>query len=170
MVFGLNPGNKMDAFRQNAIRQNGNKTSAASSIRASTANSTSSGSSSISAGAVTTVQVGLNIGTVLKFSPAFLPNASVGEKIHIDFRTFNHTLSESSLENACKKLSGTDVNTNFINFNKQDVPELKPFDFTVRDDKPRFFYCKQANGTPKGHCSKGMVFALNADRRHLTSS
>ena len=159
MVFGLNPGNKMDAFRENAIRQNGNKTGSASSTGASTA--TATGTSS--AGAVTTVTVGLDNGKTLKFSPAFLPKASVGQKVHFDFRAVNHTLTESSLENPCKKLSGTDIDTNFNNFNKADVPELKPFDLTVRDDKPRFFYCRQANGTPNGHCSKGMVFALNAN-------
>ena len=162
MVFGLNPGNKMDAFRENAIRQNGNKTGTASSTGASTATATGSPSTT-STGALTTVTVGLDKGKTLKFSPAFLPKASVGQKIHFDFRAANHTLTESSLENPCKKLSGTDIDTNFNNFNKADVPELKPFDLTVRDDKPRFFYCKQANGTPNGHCSKGMVFALNAD-------
>lgn len=166
MVFGLNPGNsnKMDAFRQNALHQNGNKTGVASSTNgASTATSTSSSSSSTSAGAVTTVTVGLDKGKTLKFSPAYLPTASVGEKIHFDFRAANHTLTESSLENPCKKLSGTDIDTNFQNVNKLDTPELKPFDLTVRDGKPRFFYCKQKNGTPEGHCAQGMLFALNTD-------
>ena len=162
MVFGLNPGDKMDAFRDNAIRQNGNNTGAASLTSAPTPSATGSPSSP-STGATTTVTVGLDNGKTLKFSPAFLPKASVGEKIHFDFRAVNHTLTESSLENPCKKLSGTDIDTNFMNVNKADVPEFAPFDLTVRNDKPRFFYCKQANGTPNGHCSKGMVFAINTN-------
>lgn len=164
MVFAVNPGNKMDAFRQNAILQNGNKTGVSFSINgASTATPTSSTSSSTSTGAMTTVTVGLDKGKTLKFRPPFLPTASIGEKIHFDFRTANHTLTESSLENPCKKLSGTEVDTNFQNVNQLDIPELKPFDLTVRDGKPRFFYCKQKNGTPEGHCAKGMLWALNAD-------
>lgn len=160
MVFGLNPGNKMDQFIQNAINQNGNLTTATSTTIATAPSTTST---STSTGAVTTVTVGLMNGTVLKFDPPYLSKVSVGQKIHFDFRAANHTLTESSLYEPCKKLAGTTVDTNFQNVNKGDVPELKPFDLVIDSDKPRFFYCKQANFTPKGHCGKGMVFAINTD-------
>ncbi|MCJ1470138.1 hypothetical protein MMC07_008783 [Pseudocyphellaria aurata] len=160
MVFGLNPGNKMDQFIQNAIAQNGQLTNATSTtiITARSASSTST-----STGAVATVTVGLMNGTVLKFDPPYLPKVAVGQKIHFDFRAANHTLTESSLSEPCKKLAGTTVDTNFQNVNKADIPGLKPFDLVIDSDQPRFFYCKQQNLTPRGHCGKGMVFSMNTD-------
>ena len=162
MVFGLNPGNKMEQFIQNAINQNGNLT-VVPSMTTTTVSSTSATSTSTATGAITTVTVGLQNGTVLRFDPPYLSKVSVGQKIHFDFRAVNHTLTESSLNSPCKKLSGTDVDTNFQNANKADIPESKPFDLVIDSDRPRFFYCKQQNGTPKSHCGMGMVFAINTD-------
>lgn len=164
MVFGLNPLDKMDQFIQNAINQNLNTNGTASSTAPyQSVKPTSTSSTSTATGAIATVTVGLQNGTVLKFDPPYLPKVAVGQKIHFDFRAANHTLTESSLENPCKKMDGTAIDTNFQNANKGDIPEFKPFDLTIDSDKPRFFYCKQANGTPKGHCSKGMVFSVNTD-------
>ncbi|MCJ1426603.1 hypothetical protein MMC29_004506 [Sticta canariensis] len=160
MVFGLNPGDKMEQFRQNAINQNGNPTTA---TLTTIATAPSTASPSTATGAITTVTVGLMNGTVLKFDPPFLPKVSIGQKIHFDFRAANHTLTESSLNDPCKKLAGTTVDTNFQNVNKNDIPEFKPFDLVIDSDKPRFFYCKQQNNTPRGHCKKGMVFSVNTD-------
>ena len=160
MVFGLNPGNKMDQFIQNAINQNGHLNNATSTTVV-TAPSTSS--TSTTTDAVATVTVGLMNGTVLRFDPPYLPKVSIGQKIHFDFRAANHTLTESSLNDPCKKLAGTTVDTNFQNVNNRDIPELKPFDLVIDSDKPRFFYCKQQNLTPRGHCGKGMVFSINTD-------
>lgn len=164
MVFGLNPQDKMDQFIQNAINQDLNPTGTASSAASyETVKPTYTSATATATGAVATVTVGLQNGTVLKFDPPYLPKVAAGQTIHFDFRAVNHTLTESSLENPCKKLDGTAIDTNFQNVNKGDIPEFKPFDLTVDSDKPRFFYCKQANGTPKGHCSKGMVFSINTD-------
>ena len=163
MVFGLNPLDKMDQFIQNAINQNLNASRIASSTGLYQTVKPTATASSTATGAVTTVTVGLQNGTVLKFDPPYLPKVAVGQKIHFDFRAANHTLTESSLENPCKKLAGTSIDTNFQNVNKGDIPEFKPFDLTIDSDQPRFFYCKQANGTPKGHCSKGMIFSVNTD-------
>lgn len=156
MVFGLNPGDKMDRFIQNAILQNGNSTGAASP----TATSVYSSPSGTATSAIPTVTVGLQNGTVLKFDPPFLPKVAIGQKIHFDFRAANHTLTESSLVDPCTKLAGTTVDTNFQNANKADIPELKPFDLVIDSDRPRYFYCKQGN---KAHCAKGMVFSVNTD-------
>ena len=160
MVFGLNPGNKMDQFIQNAINQNG---ALNSNVIASNSIPSIPTASSTAAATTTTITVGLNGGQVLRFDPPFLPKVSIGDKLHFDFHALNHTLTESSLEAPCAKLMGTEVDTNFQNVNKMDIPNLKPFDLTITEDKPRFFYCKQANRTPKGHCGKGMVFAVNVD-------
>lgn len=161
MVFGLNPRDKMDQFIKNAINQPVAATgTVASTVPYETASSTATATAT---GAIPTVTVGLNNGTVLKFDPPYLPYVAVGQKIHFDFRAVNHTLTESSLEDPCKKLAGTTVDTNFQNVNKEDIPEAKPFDLVIDSAQPRFFYCKQANGTPNGHCKKGMVFAVNTD-------
>ena len=159
MVFGLNPKSQdqMDQFVANAIAQNGNLTG--------TASPTTSAPSSIYTGynAIPTVTVGLDAGKTLRFSPPYLPSVPAGSKVHFDFRALNHTLTESSLENPCKKLSPSAVDTGFANANPMDVPGLKTFDLEITNDEPRFFYCKQANNTPKSHCGKGMVFGINTD-------
>lgn len=161
MVFGLNPRDKMDQFIQNAINQGlaASKTAASSAP----AKTVSAPATATAIKAIPTVTVGLNNGAVLRFDPPYLPYVAVGQKIHFDFRAVNHTLTESSLYDPCKKLAGTTVDTNFQNANKADIPGAKPFDLVIDSDKPRFFYCKQANGTPNGHCKNGMVFAVNTN-------
>jgi len=101
-------------------------------------------------------------GTSLRYNPPILRVAQ-GSRVHFDFLGKNHTLTESTFEKPCTKLAGTDIDTDFNNFNPDDIPNLHPFDFTFASSKPRYFYCKQANGTPKSHCGKGMVFAVNVD-------
>jgi plastocyanin len=156
MVFGLNPAGKMDQFIKNAIAQNGNPS----------ATPTYGGTPSMSTGLAMSynVTVGLNGGKDLVFSPPYLQNVKRGERIYFDFRKANHTLTESSFDKPCTKLSGTTVDTDFMNFNPNDIPGFKPFTLTVDSDGERFFYCRQGNGTPNGHCSKGMVFAINVDQ------
>lgn len=102
-------------------------------------------------------------GTSLTFNPPILQDAQ-GSRVHFDFLGKNHTLTESTFDAPCTKLQGTDVDTDFNNFNPNDVPNLRPFDYTFASDKPRFFYCKQGVGTANSHCGKGMVFAVNIDQ------
>ncbi|KAI9818588.1 MAG: hypothetical protein M1832_004361 [Thelocarpon impressellum] len=114
---------------------------------------------------VFTVTVGLDNGKTLKFDPPFLPKVPKGSKVHFDFRARNHTLTESSFADPCKKLAGTPIDTNFQNVNIADVPGQNATDIVLdtEENKPRWFYCKQGNGTPNGHCGLGMVFAINTD-------
>ncbi|KAI9721181.1 MAG: hypothetical protein M1812_002342 [Candelaria pacifica] len=167
MVFGINPAGKMDQFIQTAKLTAANSTANATTT-STTAGSTSTSTSTSSSSAVTTVTVGLNNGTTLRFDPPFLQNVKKDSIIHFDFRAVNHTLTESSFANPCKKLDGTDIDTNFQNVNKADIPEAKAIDIKITSDGPRYFYCKQANGTPKGHCSNGMVFGINIDNKAFT--
>lgn len=165
MVFGINPAGKMDQFIENAEKQNGNLPGA-SAPTASTMAPVPKGQDCATptyTGAITTVTVGLEKGKVLKFDPPFLQHKKKGDMIRFDFRAANHTLTESSFNDPCKKLDGTNIDTNFMNANKEDVPNAKPFDLVLDTDadKPRWFYCKQANGQPNGHCANGMVFAIN---------
>ncbi len=115
---------------------------------------------------IPTVVVGLEKGAVLKFLPPFLPHVPAGSTVHFDFRATNHTLTESTFDAPCvKSVFRGSVDTNFQNVNKDDIPELKPFDLVVDSEAPRFFYCKQQVKTPRSHCQKGMVFAINVDEQ-----
>lgn len=164
MVFGINPAGKMDQFIQNAKSQGVNASSIAVVAPSGTAVAVKPPTPvTTAAGAVTTVTVGLDKGKTLKFDPPFLVNKKRGDIIRFDFRALNHTLTESSFDDPCKKLAGTSIDTNFDNANPNDVPNFRPFDMALDTDadKPRWFYCKQGNGQPNGHCAKGMVFAIN---------
>lgn len=114
-----------------------------------------------SASPIVTVLVGPN--KQLIFDPPFVNGVGRGQRMHFDFRALNHTLTESSFEKPCTKIPGAQFDTNFGNFNPDDIPNFKPFDITLDSDKPRYFYCKQGNKTPNSHCGKGMVFAVNVD-------
>ncbi|KAI1977339.1 hypothetical protein LOZ51_006233 [Ophidiomyces ophidiicola] len=101
-------------------------------------------------------------GTNLRFSPPYLQRVVPGTTLRFDFLGRNHTLTESSRDLPCTKLrSPYAIDTDFQNFNPNDVSGLKTFDLKVTSFDPKFFYCKQGNGTPNGHCLKGMVFAIN---------
>ena len=170
MVFGLNPAGKMDQFIKNAIAQNGNASTSVSpsSVTSTATTFITSSTTASSTNGITTVTVGLNHGKVLVFDPPFIAKACAGDRIHFDFRATNHTLTESTFGKPCTKIAGAMIDTDFNNVNLNDIPNLHPFDFTVDSDRPRFFYCKQKNGTPEGHCGKGMVFALNVDASTFT--
>lgn len=165
MVFGINPAGKMDQFIENAKKQNGQSMTITSAIPTSTATSYTT-KTSTPAKATTTVTVGLEKGKVLKFDPPFLQGQKEGDVIHFDFRAVNHTLTESSFDQPCKKLDGTKIDTNFQNVNPDDVPNLRAFELVLDSgaaNKPRWFYCKQNNGKANGHCGQGMVFAINPE-------
>lgn len=114
-----------------------------------------------SAAPIISVLVGPN--QQLVFSPPYINGVGRGQRIHFDFRAINHTFTESSFDRPCTKIPGAQFDTNFDNFNPNDIPNFKPFDITLDGDRPRFFYCKQANKTPNSHCGRGMVFAINVD-------
>jgi len=169
MVFSLNPAGKMDQFIKNAIAQNGglNVPPTTTFATRTTVTPRLCTTSSSASNAIQTVTVGLDGGKTLRFDPPFLRNTQRGSTVHFDFRALNHTLTESTLDAPCTKLQGSAIDTNFGNANPMDVSDSKPFDFTFDSDRPRYFYCKQANSTPNSHCGKGMVFAVNVDGEHF---
>ncbi|ERF76290.1 hypothetical protein EPUS_04147 [Endocarpon pusillum Z07020] len=118
---------------------------------------------SINSAAAPIISVLVGPNQQLIFDPPYINHVGQGQRIHFDFRAINHTFTESSFEKPCTKIPGAQFDTNFGNFNPDDIPNFKPFDITLESDKPRFFYCKQANRTPNSHCGKGMVFAINVD-------
>jgi plastocyanin len=179
MVFGINPksDDQMNQFIENAKKQNGDKvnppsttgsaaaTSAASTtVASSTASSTATGAAAPLATVVVSGGLTPEGVNTLKFDPPFIPIVPRGSSVVFDFRKLNHTLTESTLENPCKKKPGTDVDTNFMNFNMADKPLQNATTITFDSEGPRYFYCKQANGKANGHCKNGMVFAINVDQ------
>jgi len=114
-----------------------------------------------SAAAIVSVLVGPN--KQLIYDPPFISGVGRGQRIHFDFRAANHTFTESSFETPCTKSPTAQFDTNFGNFNPDDIPNIHPFDITLSGSESRFFYCKQGNKTPASHCGKGMVFAINVD-------
>ncbi|PUU83616.1 phosphatidylethanolamine-binding protein [Tuber borchii] len=91
--------------------------------------------------------------SLLKYTPENVV-ANVGDVVYFDFREKNHTVTQSSFDNPCV-FNTTGVKSGFRS-NPDGIPGKEIFNFTVSDDKPKWFYCAQ--GT---HCKSGMVFAIN---------
>ncbi|KAI5789584.1 hypothetical protein FPQ18DRAFT_341477 [Pyronema domesticum] len=85
--------------------------------------------------------------------------APVGSVIIFDFLARNHSVTESTFDSPCARLTGG-FNSGFKP-NAANIPRLVRFALEVDSEKPRFFYCAQKNPTP--HCQAGMVFALNPE-------
>lgn len=110
-------------------------------------------------GQVHQVTVGGPAGLV--YSPEQL-HAKPGDKIEFTFLAQNHTVTQSTFAEPCKKMEGG-FNTGFIpNPNGTVTPPPKAM-FQVTTEEPVWMYCGQ-----KPHCSKGMVFSLNptAEKTH----
>ena len=96
----------------------------------------------------------------LAYDPEYV-NANVGDYIKFEFHPKNHTVTESSFNSPCSKL--TDAHGNQLGFRTGFIPvpadqksHFPTRTFKVTDKKPHWFYCGQT-----GHCPAGMVFAVN---------
>jgi len=109
-------------------------------------------------GVVHTVTVGGN-GT-LTYDPPFI-QAAVRDTVKFVFAAKNHTISQSSFGNPCRKLQLTST-TGQVGFDSGFIPGATDgsatFSITVNDTQPIWAYCRQT-----GHCGQGMVFAINSD-------
>ncbi|KDQ12371.1 hypothetical protein BOTBODRAFT_34670 [Botryobasidium botryosum FD-172 SS1] len=82
--------------------------------------------------------------------------------ISFQFKSKNHTATQSTFANPCRKLEQTST-TGQIGFDSGFMPStdttspLPSFNITVNDTAPIWVYCRQA-----GHCGQGMVFAVNS--------
>lgn len=105
------------------------------------------------------VTVGENGG--LTYNPPSV-QAAPRDIISFQFRSKNHTITQSSFENPCRKLEFTSTSGQ-IGFDSgympvsADASAFPTFNITVNDTAPQWAYCRQAN-----HCGGGMVFAINA--------
>jgi plastocyanin len=109
-------------------------------------------------GVVHTVTVGGN--GSLTYDPPFI-QAAVRDTIKFVFAAKNHTVTQSSFGDPCRKLQFTST-TGQIGFDSGFVPGAADgsatFSVTVNDTSPIWVYCRQT-----GHCGQGMVFAVNSD-------
>jgi len=116
-------------------------------------------------GSVINVIVGEN-GT-LTFTPPFVV-AKPRDTIVFEFQTKNHTLTQSSFEDPCRKLSLTSNVTDSFDSGFMPVAAgstaFPTFNLTVNDTAPTWAYCRQT-----GHCGMGMVFAINPDQSSARS-
>jgi len=106
-----------------------------------------------------TITVEVANGGQLTFTPESV-TAQQGDVIAFQFLTGNHTVTQSSFDNPCTRLStptlGIDSDYQPVPANASTIPQ---WSFTVNNaSAPLWFYCKQAGG---GHCKAGMVFAVN---------
>lgn len=103
----------------------------------------------------------------LTYTPACLWPA-VGDIVNFEFHEKNHTVTQSSFAEPCKKQTdAAGLQTGFESgFKPVAAGTTSGFpisSFTVTDDKPKWFYCAQG-----AHCSAGMVFAINPPREGNT--
>jgi len=99
---------------------------------------------------------------ILAFNPSFVA-AQPRDTIVFEFHQKNHTVTQSSFADPCRKLDAngtTGFDSGF--FPVADNATVFPtWNFTVTDTSPVWAYCRQQ--TPSSHCGAGMVFAINSD-------
>ncbi|KAF2184424.1 hypothetical protein K469DRAFT_688885 [Zopfia rhizophila CBS 207.26] len=99
--------------------------------------------------------VATGMAPVLGYSPESI-TANMGDMVKFVFMQKNHTATQSTFANPCKKMEGG-MDSGFM-----PNPEGKAgveWNMTVDTTEPLWFYCRQQNGI---HCGKGMVFSINA--------
>ncbi|KAJ7600941.1 Cupredoxin [Mycena floridula] len=106
------------------------------------------------------ILVGENNGTA--FNPSSI-SAQVGDIVAFTFVNKNHTVTQSTFAAPCVKMAGG-TDSGFLQPNPV-AGTLPQFSITVNVATPLWFYCAQT-----GHCTKGMVFAINptADKSFAT--
>ncbi|KUJ11468.1 uncharacterized protein LY89DRAFT_555657, partial [Mollisia scopiformis] len=90
----------------------------------------------------------------LVFTPSSV-NASVGDSILFLFESGNHSVTQSTFDNPCERLSGGLDSGYEANVNNADTTTPN-YTISVTSSNSEWFYSKQ--GT---ECEDGMVFALN---------
>lgn len=73
--------------------------------------------------------------------------AAVGDELEFHYYPKNHTVTQSSFDKPCQPLAGG-FHSGFVP-TQPDAAGLSTFTVTVKDKKPIWFYCGQAD-----HCKK----------------
>jgi len=108
-------------------------------------------------GSVILVKVGAD---GLTYTPSRV-SAKPRDTIVFEFHAKNHTATQSSFADPCRKLEFTSptpgVDSGFMGV-AADATVFPTYNVTVNGTAPMWFYCRQT-----GHCGQGMVFAVNSD-------
>ncbi|RDB29555.1 hypothetical protein Hypma_015394 [Hypsizygus marmoreus] len=97
----------------------------------------------------------------LVFDPPFVA-AQPRDTVVFEFRQKNHTVTQSSFADPCRKLSANGVtgfDSDFIPVPDEKTSDYPTWSIVVNDTAPIWAYCRQK--TPASHCGAGMVFAVN---------
>jgi len=155
MVFAINPGTEFAAFQAAATAGAANGTTSGTGYGGT---GTGTGTGTTTGATNHVVIVG---GTELTYSPSSI-TAAIGDTITFEFQEKNHTATQSSFADPCRKLELTST-TGQVGFDSgfmpvaADTTQFPTFTVTVNDTTPLWVYCRQT-----GHCGQGMVFAVNA--------
>ncbi|KAL8770288.1 MAG: hypothetical protein Q9209_003924 [Squamulea sp. 1 TL-2023] len=108
------------------------------------------------------VTVGGDAGLV--FTPPIIA-ATPGDMVEFTFMSMNHTVTQSTFPEPCKKMKDG-VDSGFLPNPNNAISPPPTYIFQVKDQKPVWFYCKQKQ--PASHCGKGMTFSINptAEKSH----
>ncbi|KAK7449655.1 hypothetical protein VKT23_013129 [Stygiomarasmius scandens] len=190
MVFAVNPGDKFDQFKANAMGNSTNST-ASSTSDSTTATAASASPSVVTVTATVTVSDGQTLTTTygsypgssqptsatstdhrvtvgangqLAFDPANI-TAQVGDTVTFEFRAKNHTVTQSSFSTPCRALAPVSASS-LPGFDSGFMPvadgetNFPSFTIQINDTTPIWAYCHQTQ--PSSHCGAGMVFSVNA--------
>jgi plastocyanin len=100
----------------------------------------------------------------LVFDPPHI-SALPRDTVVFEFRQKNHTVTQSSFADPCRKLSTNGL----VGFDSGFIPvaegatEFPVWSMVVNDTAPIWAYCRQS--APTSHCGAGMVFAINSDEQ-----
>jgi len=98
----------------------------------------------------------------LAFNPSRI-SALPRDVVVFEFHQKNHTVTQSSFEDPCRKLDASGLqgfDSGFIPV-ADGTTDFPTWNFTVTDTAPIWAYCRQTAGS--SHCGAGMVFAINSD-------
>ncbi|KAG5648102.1 hypothetical protein DXG03_007137 [Asterophora parasitica] len=98
----------------------------------------------------------------LVFDPPFVA-AQPRDTVVFEFRQKNHTVTQSSFADPCRKLASGGFDSDLFSVSVP-VPDSTTSDYptwsvVVNDTAPVWAYCRQK--TPVSHCGAAMVFAIN---------
>jgi plastocyanin len=161
MVFAVNApatGNTFDAFKQPAMSGAAPSGSAPAPPTASDTGAATPSASATPGSAPNVHQVVVGGSAGLVYSPNRI-DAKVNDVVTFVFKSKNHTATQSTFDNPCRK---SEFFTGAPGFDSGFMPATDDapvmWNVTVNDTTPIWVYCRQAN-----HCGSGMVFAINSD-------
>jgi len=102
----------------------------------------------------------------LAYDPPYI-YANKGDFVKFTFMPKNHTVTQSSFEDPCTRLTDQwghpiGIDSGFFSVSP-DNPITQFIQIPVKSTEPKWFYCRQT-----GHCGKGMVFAINPQKEGRT--